>query len=427
MSVRERVTSQPIKVRLINGRIIAGLAACIALLIVSTSAVIAQDIDIRTNYRDISRFVEFDHIETGFALTGSHKHLGCINCHLSGQNEKLPHRCDACHNNDRATGMPKNHIATREPCDICHTTKGFIEQIDMDHRNTRAQCVFCHDGYSQTGKSIMHISSSNNCKLCHTTQRWLPLGSVEHREISVSACDSCHNNTITTGKDPAKHMNTSNQCQACHRSHSRNWHAFRIDHEQVQGTCNSCHNGILATGPGAPHIPFNLDCDACHGVLGWQGFQFSHTQVSEFRCVRCHDTILLAGKPINHVTSSNECESCHDSDASWRVVRQFDHSDVAGPCQQCHQLPVGHVASMDECDICHQTIAWSLVYVRHLSLQATACRDCHNNLYAVGKPATHCPVNDDCNVCHTVNHWQSAQQCGSKSNEGHDGHRSKHP
>ena len=400
----------------------AWLSACIALAGVVLPLHAEQELDIRTNYKEISRYVEFDHIETGFALTGYHKHLDCIKCHESGQNEKLPHRCDTCHNNELATGMPKNHVATREPCDICHTTSGFIEQIDMDHRNTAAPCIFCHDGFSQSGKSVTHIQSSNNCKICHNTQHWRPLGFVEHHEISVGACDICHNNVITQGKDPAKHISTSNQCEACHNRSGSNWHAAQVDHEQVLGSCSSCHNNLLASGPNASHISVNLECDACHNAMSWQGLQFSHAQNPGMRCVSCHDSIALSGKPLNHVKSSDECENCHDVDVSWRVIKQFDHTEIAGPCRQCHQLPNAHIASLDACDICHQTVAWSLVYVRHLSLQATACQACHNNSYADGKSPEHCPSSDECRECHSVNNWQSLKSCRITPNDGHNRH-----
>jgi len=382
-----------------------------------------QELDIRTNFKDISRFAEFDHIETGFALTGSHNRLDCIKCHSSGQNEKLPHQCTACHDNKRATGMPKNHIATREPCDICHTTNGFIEQIDMDHKNSSAPCVFCHDGYAQIGKGVAHIQSSNNCKICHAVQHWRPLGHVKHNEISVTECVICHNNTVTRGKNSSRHISVSDNCGACHDSHHSAWRVYQMDHNEVKGDCQTCHNDVKATGMGATHIPVNLGCDSCHGLLTWHGVKFDHSQTGGLRCVRCHDTVIVAGKPPNHVISSDECQNCHDADSVWGMIRQFDHGDVSGPCRQCHQLPLNHVATQDECDICHQTAAWSLVYVRHLSLQNSVCRDCHNNHIARGVSSTHCPVSEDCSSCHSVRNWNSQKICQNNSSDSHRPHR----
>jgi len=420
------VTIQPIKVTLIKASIVVVLSALFAFVALAVPVHAEQEIDIRTNYKEISRFVEFDHIETGFALTGNHSHLACIKCHYSGQNEKLPHRCDACHDNQRATGMPLKHIPTREPCDICHTTQGFIEQIDMDHRNSNAPCVFCHDGYSQVGKGVSHIQSSNNCKICHNTQHWLPLGKVQHGEISISDCITCHNNVITRGKTLSKHLPSSDVCDACHDSHQAGWKVFTLDHNQVEGSCQSCHNGIVAKGVGNFHVPVILGCEGCHSTLSWQDTQFSHAQVAGLRCVRCHDSVTQEGKPLNHVESSDECDNCHDSASGWRNIRQFEHRDVSGPCQQCHKLPVGHFNSLDACDICHQTVSWNIVYVRHLSLQATACRACHNNGYAQGVPANHCPISEDCSTCHGVNNWKSRETRESCQPTGNENHHRRH-
>ncbi|MGD8939335.1 MAG: hypothetical protein PVJ72_08145, partial [Gammaproteobacteria bacterium] len=38
----------------------------------------------------------FDHLTTGFPLTGDHDLLDCKQCHTTGFYEKLPSRCDYC-------------------------------------------------------------------------------------------------------------------------------------------------------------------------------------------------------------------------------------------------------------------------------------------------------------------------------------------
>ena len=64
----------------------------------------------------------FDHLTTGFPLTGDHDTLDCKQCHTTGFYEKLPSRCDYCHDNQSAQGMPAGHVRVTGPCDICHTT-----------------------------------------------------------------------------------------------------------------------------------------------------------------------------------------------------------------------------------------------------------------------------------------------------------------
>ena len=51
---------------------------------------------------------KFDHLTTGFALTGEHRQLDCGECHIGGVFETLPRECDACHDNVIAVGKNSN-------------------------------------------------------------------------------------------------------------------------------------------------------------------------------------------------------------------------------------------------------------------------------------------------------------------------------
>lgn len=209
----------------------------------------------------------FDHLTTGYALTGEHSQLDCGECHIGGVFEALPRECDACHDNVIATGMPSLHVETTAPCDTCHTTSGFIASANMDHSIVNSGCASCHDGIQATGKSATHVATTNICEACHTTNIWSPVRFFDHLN-SIGSCVSCHNNTIEDGKS-ATHMPTTDACDACH-SYSRQpvWSSQggEVNHGEVLGRCSYCHDNVIAIGKESDpdHPDTNEECNACH-------------------------------------------------------------------------------------------------------------------------------------------------------------------
>src|SRR5207302_4545404 len=66
----------------------------------------------------------FDHLTTGFELTGQHRDLPCESCHVNAMFQGTPKACGACHGIGslvRATAKPANHILSTDQCDACHT------------------------------------------------------------------------------------------------------------------------------------------------------------------------------------------------------------------------------------------------------------------------------------------------------------------
>lgn len=213
----------------------------------------------------------FDHLTTGYALTGEHSRLDCGECHIGGVFETLPQKCESCHDNVIATGMPSMHVETSAPCDTCHTTAGFVTTADMDHSIVNGACASCHNGIEGTGKSANHVATTNVCEACHTTNFWQHLKSFDHQHATGS-CVSCHNNIIEPGKSPT-HIQTTDICDACHLySSGPDWSpTFTVDHAQVLGACSLCHNGVIATGKGVSHVVTQEECNACHTPGGqWE-------------------------------------------------------------------------------------------------------------------------------------------------------------
>src|ERR1700738_3699529 len=79
---------------------------------------------------------QFDHLTTGFELTGRHRDLPCEECHANAIFKGTSRECSACHGlgaSVRATTKPANHILSTEACDSCHATVAWIPAVNFDH------------------------------------------------------------------------------------------------------------------------------------------------------------------------------------------------------------------------------------------------------------------------------------------------------
>lgn len=303
----------------------------------------------------------FDHLRTGFPLTGSHERVRCESCHVRGMFAGTPRDCATCHSGGgfwQATRKPIDHFPTVEDCDACHITTSW-SVARFDHWNTSESCFRCHNGQAATGKNRDHVPSSNDCQVCHQTFAWVPAG-FDHSMITGS-CFSCHNGTTAPGK-PNDHIPSSNSCEACHDT--RSWNTgHRFDHSGVTGNCINCHNGSTATGKGGGHIPSSNACETCHSTLAWRPAGFDHSGVSG-SCGACHNGSTATGKPNGHFITTLECDSCHRTTA-WLPFR-YSHSSASYPgdhagnldCRACHtggsqSVPWRNPAYQPDCAGCH--------------------------------------------------------------------------
>jgi hypothetical protein len=298
---------------------------------------------------------KFDHLSTGFPLTGDHDLLECKQCHTAGFYEKLPTRCDACHNNATAQGIPANHVKVTGPCDICHTTTGFIENLVMDHRFVQGACFTCHNSNSLKGKPANHVAASNLCDACHNTTQWTPVEQIEHSQLQAP-CRICHDGIKAVGKSPT-HIASSDQCTACHQT-SGAWLPVTTDHEQVRGSCSGCH-----------------------------------------------------ALPQGHQRTSSLCGDCHFSRLAWRDKVSVNHDAVRDACYTCHFPPNNHLAGLERCDDCHSVRSFKEIRVRHTKFRSKACERCHNGLFAVNKPQKHCRTSRRCEECHRTHDWDNDKKC----------------
>ena len=212
----------------------------------------------------------FDHLRSGFPLTGAHRRIPCESCHGGAVFAGTPTDCRTCHGNTGSlalTGKPANHFQTASPCDDCHSTIAW-SPARFDHAVVTAACSTCHNGRTATGKSPSHLPTPNTCDDCHTTAAWSP-ARFDHSGVTAS-CGTCHNGRTATGK-PSNHFITSLDCSECHNTSVWSASTFRHSspnypsgHRQVSD-CTACH--VANTEASAWLTPsFKPDCAGCHAT-----------------------------------------------------------------------------------------------------------------------------------------------------------------
>jgi len=249
----------------------------------------------------------FDHLRTGFPLTGAHAVTPCETCHVGGQMANTPRRCEYCHrmgSRIATTVMPMRHIQTGEPCETCHRSAISWSGARFSHvAVTPGTCQSCHNGGMVSGKPSRHILTTASCDACHRTVAWAPAG-YNHVGVVPGTCANCHG-TSATGK-PSGHVVTTASCDQCHRT--TGWLPAGYDHTGVvAGTCGNCHRpgGSGLAEPGN-HVPYqtqllngaSMSCDACHS-----------------------STTTFSAQRMNHNGSQGNgagwCKGCHASGTNY--------------------------------------------------------------------------------------------------------------
>ncbi|TAJ81685.1 MAG: hypothetical protein EPO42_02040 [Gallionellaceae bacterium] len=393
---------------------------------------------------------DFNHMTTGFPLTGAHSSAECGSCHVGGVFKGTPRNCSGCHAKGKrvvATAMSSKHIITTEPCEVCHTHTVTFLGAKFNHGKAQAgSCATCHNGNIATGKSANHKVTTYSCDQCHRTTAWTP-ASWNHSGAGAQDCGTCHNgSTAHTHNGGGMHaglagMGLSNSCRTCHTNFT-NFNDWRYDHAGAT-QCSKCHgttpfaevknyvasssvrhNGYIAAGLS--------NCQACHtSYTSFQVAIFSHTGVNPGTCATCHNgTVARTAKPASHSTgpkATTSCDTCHLRTTAW-LPAGFNHTGVSpGTCATCHNgsaatgKPASHTGAKATlaCDQCHKTTGWLPASFSHAGVAAGTCATCH----AAQRPSSHTSrgYTGACDQCHSIgSNWafnHSAQQgkhtCGN--------------
>jgi len=298
---------------------------------------------------------EFDHGQTGFALTGSHGGLTCERCHTSGTQAAIDATCISCHRTDY-DGAP-NHVSSnfQLTCEECHNTVVWSNAVfnhdffpfvgghsglgcDQCHTSGTfgtipADCISCHQETLQTAPGHVTSGFSQNCEECHGATTWVDW-SFDHGFFPLSGA----HNVV--------------QCLACHTSGT--YGTIPVD-------CFSCHDNDYQQAPGHAGA-FPTTCEDCHTVTTWQNATFDHSFFAlhgghnGLQCVACHTSGVYATIPADcfschqsdytgapdHQTLNfpHDCESCHDT-SNWQNTNFFHSFPLSGPhggndCSECH-------------------------------------------------------------------------------------------
>jgi hypothetical protein len=357
----------------------------------------------------------FNHLTTGFPLTGAHEQAKCESCHVQGVFKGTPKDCLHCHGPSARIStvtMPQNHIPVTEGCTVCHTTTKFYGARYSHAGAVPGNCTQCHNGTTTaTAKGARHIVTAASCDTCHRTTAWMP-ATFNHASVVPGSCAQCHNGTAARGKSPT-HLLTSLSCDSCHATAA--WSpGTRFNHiGVVPGTCGQCHNGTHARGQKPGHIPTQASCDSCHMPSGWVPARVDHSGVVSGTCAQCHDGKSATGKKLNHIPTASSCDTCHRTTA-WKPT-SFSHKGIApGTCAQCHNgttaagKPRNHLVTASSCDSCHSTAGWLPAVFNHAGVTAGSCGTCHNGTTAAGRTASHIPVSGNaCDACHSRTNYIS--------------------
>ncbi len=379
---------------------------------------------------------DFDHLRTGFALSGAHTTTRCESCHVGGLFKGTPKDCAACHVSGARLArtnvvMNSNHIPTSQACESCHNTRVF-SGARMNHSGvTRGSCTTCHNGAQAGGKSTNHVRTTASCDTCHATAAWRPVANFDHAGVATGSCASCHNGSQATGPGASHTPYTqvaaiaSASCDSCHKSGFRAWTPARLHSSVgVSGQCATCH---VSSKPGDALHAGQTVCENCHRTTTtWLGAKVDHTTFTAATvCSSCHNGSSASGKNATHVpVGATNCVSCH-SVTAWKPTN-FNHTQVAvtAQCSSCHtgsfppadgkpsnHTPYNLVAAVSgsNCDTCHKAgyTSWTPATLHASVSLSMQCSTCH----LAGKPnnAVHTGQNT-CENCHKgITTWTGAK------------------
>lgn len=288
----------------------------------------------------------FDHASVGFALSGVHSRLDCIECHTNEVYQAGQSLCYDCHRVEYEQTTDPNHVASgfSTDCQLCHSSFAWTPAT-FDHNATAfpltgahktTDCIDCHTNNTYTGtprecvachlaeynatSDPNHVSSGfpTDCEQCHSTTAWEP-ASFDHNATAFpltgahtsAACADCHQNNQYSG--------TPVDCIACHESEYNS--ANDPDHQSAQFpvTCENCHST-------SAWKPANWDHDALYFPIysgkhrgEWDNCVDCHLNTadySQFECIYCHEHSQTRmnsehnGVP-NYSYNSAACYDCH--------------------------------------------------------------------------------------------------------------------
>ena len=143
----------------------------------------------------------FDHATTAFPLTGTHRTVACLSCHVGGVYSGTNSDCASCHQSDYNGTTNPNHTQLGFPlaCATCHTTTNWNANFTQ------------HDTQYFPIYSGTHAGRWTACTDCHT----------QSSNFAIYDCLGCHphsdkakTDSAHTGESGYQYLSTA--CFSCH-------------------------------------------------------------------------------------------------------------------------------------------------------------------------------------------------------------------
>jgi hypothetical protein len=372
----------------------------------------------------------FDHATTGFALTGAHTTVQCVQCHVNNNYALTSANaaCVSCHLKDFQGTTQPNHVQANfsQTCTQCHNTTAWMG-ANFDHAttgfpltgaHTALQCAQCH-----TNGNYKLTSANTACVGCHLKDFQ---GTTNPNHVSngfPQTCEQCHNTTAWTAATfnhnntgfPLTGAHTSVQCVQCHVNNNYNL---------TSAACVNCHLKDFqgTTQPNHVQANFAQTCQQCHSTASWNGASFDHSTTgfpltgahTTVQCVQCH-----VNNNYNLTSANTACVSCHLKDFQGTTNPNHVSGGFPQTCQQCHSTTAWTGATFD-----HSTTGFPLTGA-HTTVQCVQCHVNNNyNLTSANTACVSCHLKDfqgttnpnhvtsgfpqTCQQCHTTAAWTGA-------------------
>jgi len=372
---------------------------------------------------------EFNHMTTGFALSGGHAVAACESCHVGGVFKGTPKNCDGCHAlGKRVVATPKSssHIVTDAPCESCHFNTSTFLGARFNHGSAQpGKCQTCHNGRQSQGKPASHGSGNKataSCDSCHRTFAWHP-NTWNHVGVAPGTCKTCHENPSQVASEnlkPSGHTTVAKSTYQCDECHSfGGWFPGKFKHN-TSTSCATCHasgNIVLLENlkPGSHNTPIQytipskddikFNCDDCHSFKGWYPAAFKHNVPQA--CDTCHT------KKTGHIAIAlnADCGSCHRTRNNGWLPASVHTGNESGICRTCHANTPGQPQpshSTNEytslsCDVCHKSQTTWAGASGHIDLvppHVPTCRSCHSGKSHDGKDGASSSMDCSRSGCH---------------------------
>lgn len=297
---------------------------------------------------NLSTFTVERHDKAAFPLTGKHRTVNCVACHVKAAPGERPAnvgivkmrpRFDACRDcHAEVHGDQLAGRADRGACEACHTPDrwkpsrfGIPEhaqlRLALRGRHAELDCADCH---GPKRKGLPAFPSARQVGKADVA--------FAHE---LTRCADCHVNVHKDLLRPAKAGEPAPACLDCHdmrafrpstvdaRAHAR--YAFQLEGAHLAVPCEACHTGIarrkksptlVALLPAPQPLGFQRKsklCRDCHEDPHARQFV---GRVGGDDCSTCHDQSLFA--PASRFD--------HDRDARFSL--KGEHQKV--PCAKCH-------------------------------------------------------------------------------------------